>query len=74
MLRRVGKPLMASEGIPSESALLPFVSPRLRFRRYTPEKMIKKPQSSEIVFTADVVLKPWKSRQDAMRVNVVKVT
>ena len=35
---------------------------------------MRKPQRREIVLTADVVLKPWKSRQDAMRVKVVKVT
>jgi hypothetical protein len=36
--------------------------------------MMRKPQSREIVFTADVVLKPWKRRKDATRVQVVKVT
>lgn len=35
---------------------------------------MRKPQSREMVFTADVVLKPWKSRHEAMRVQVVKVT
>ena len=36
--------------------------------------MIRKPQRSEIVFTAEVVLKPWKRRQEAIKVKVVKVT
>jgi hypothetical protein len=35
---------------------------------------MRKPHSNDRVFTADVVLKPWKSRQDATRVHVVKVT
>jgi hypothetical protein len=36
--------------------------------------MMRKPQSREMVFTAEAVLKPWKRRQEAMRVQVVKVT
>jgi hypothetical protein len=36
--------------------------------------MMRKPQRREIVFTADVVLKPWKRRDEAARVHVVKVT
>ena len=35
---------------------------------------MRKPQSREIVFTAEAVLKPWKSRHEAIRVKVVKVT
>lgn len=78
MLRRVGKPEMASEGGASENweprFLLPLGSSRERLSRYTPEKMMRKPQSRDIVFTAEVVLKPWKRRHEAMRVQVVKVT
>jgi len=69
---------MASEGGPSVKrepyALLPLGSSRERFNRYTPEKMMRKPQRREMVLTADVVLKPWKRRQDAMRVQVVNMT
>jgi hypothetical protein len=36
--------------------------------------MMRKPQSREMVLTAEAVLKPWKRRQEAMRVQVVKVT
>jgi hypothetical protein len=53
---------------------LPLGSSRERLSKYTPEKMMRKPQRREIVFTADVVLKPWKRRKDATRVQVVKVT
>lgn len=78
MLRLVGKPEMASDGGPSvkhdPSCLLPLGSSRERLRRYTPEKMMRKPQRSEMVFTAEVVLKPWKRRHDATSVHVVKVT
>ena len=78
MLRRVGKPDMASEGMPSVFALpellMPLGSSRERLRRYTPEKMMRKPQRREIVFTAEVVLKPWNKRKDATSVHVVKVT
>lgn len=35
---------------------------------------MRKPQSREMVFTAEVVLKPWKRRKEAMSVQVVKVT
>jgi hypothetical protein len=53
---------------------LPLGSSRERLSKYTPEKMMRKPQRREMVFTADVVLKPWKRRKDATRVQVVKVT
>lgn len=36
--------------------------------------MMRKPQSSEMVLTAEVVLKPWKRRKEAVRVQVVNVT
>lgn len=69
---------MASEGGPSvkrePNALLPLGSSRERFKRYTPEKMMRKPQSRDMVLTADVVLKPWKRRQEATRVQVVNMT
>jgi len=78
MLRRVGKPEMASDGAPSVNCeprcLLPLGSSRERLRRYTPEKMMRKPHRREIVFTADVVLKPWNKRKDATSVHVVNVT
>jgi hypothetical protein len=78
MLLRVGKPEMPSVGGASEKRLpkvfLPSGSSRERFRRYTPEKMMRKPQSNDIVFTGDVVLKPWNRRKDAIRVQVVNVT
>lgn len=35
---------------------------------------MRKPQRSEMVFTAEAVLKPWNRRQEAMRVKVVNVT
>ena len=53
---------------------MPLGSSRDRLSRYTPEKMMRKPQRREIVFTAEDVLKPWKRRHEAMRVQVVKVT
>ncbi len=78
MLRRVGNPLIASLGMPSDIAFPcefePFGSSRERLSRYTPEKIIRKPQRSESVFTAEAVLKPWKRRHEAMRVHVVNVT
>jgi hypothetical protein len=74
----VGNPEIASDGGASEKllpkAFRPSGSSRERFRRYTPEKMMRKPQRSEMVLTAEVVLNPWKRRKEAMRVQVVKVT
>lgn len=37
-------------------------------------KMTKNPQMSEMVLTAEVVLKPWKRIAEAMMVAVVKKT
>jgi hypothetical protein len=37
-------------------------------------KMTRKPQMSEMVLTAEVVLKPWKRMAEAMIVAVVKKT
>lgn len=37
-------------------------------------KMTKKPQMSETVLTAEVVLKPWNRMAEAMMVAVVKKT
>lgn len=78
MLLRVVNPDRPSVGGASikwlPNALRPSGSSRERFRRYTPENMMRKPHRSEIVLTADVVLKPWKRRNDAMRVQVVNVT
>lgn len=68
---------MASDGGPSNrepSAGSAQGSSRDRLRRYTPEKIIRKPQRREIVLTADVVLKPWNKRHEATSVQVVKVT
>jgi hypothetical protein len=42
--------------------------------RYTPMKMIKKPQSSDTVLVPPGVLKPWKRIADAIKVDVVKKT
>ena len=78
MLRRVWMLAMPSVGTPLVS--LPFSrrrpsgSPRDRLSRYTPVKMTRKPQSSEMVLTASVVLKPRKRMKDATSVEVVKVT
>jgi hypothetical protein len=52
----------------------PSGSWRERFRRYTPVKMMRNPQSSEMVLTASVVLNPLKRMKEAQRVAVVKVT
>ena len=69
---------MASEGGPSvkrePNALLPLGSSRERFKRYTPEKMMRKPHNSDNVFTASVVLKPLNRMRDAKMVAVVKKT
>jgi hypothetical protein len=53
---------------------VPFGSRRLRFRRYTPVKVKRKPQIRDMVLTVSVVLKPLKSMKEAQRVAVVKVT
>ena len=37
-------------------------------------KMVRKPQRREMVLTASVVLKPRKRMNEAVRVQVVKVT
>jgi hypothetical protein len=47
---------------------------REKLRRYTPENITKNPQSSEIVFIAEVVLKPLNKINEAHRVAVVNVT
>jgi hypothetical protein len=52
----------------------PLGSSRERFSRYTPAKIVRKPQRREMVLLASTVLKPWKRMKEAMRVNVVKVT
>lgn len=52
----------------------PFGSPRERFRRYTPVKVTRKPQSSDSVLTGSVVLKPLNKMNEAQRVAVVNVT
>lgn len=69
---------MASDGGPSvnrePSDWLPLGSSRERLRRYTPEKIIRKPQRRDTVLTVDVVLNPWNKRHEATRVHVVKVT
>ena len=52
----------------------PSGSSRLKFSRYTPVNIVRKPQSKLMVLTASVVLKPRKRMKDAVRVNVVKVT
>ena len=52
----------------------PSGSSRLKFSRYTPVKMVRKPQSKLIVLTASVVLKPRNRIKEAVRVKVVKVT
>lgn len=44
------------------------------FKRYTPENIIRKPQSSEMVLTASVVLKPLNRMNEAQSVAVVNVT
>jgi hypothetical protein len=43
-------------------------------RRYTPEKITRKPQRREIVLTVLAVLNPRKRRNEAIRVQVVNVT
>jgi len=53
---------------------LPSGSSLDRLRRYTPVKMMRKPQRSEIVLIASVVLKPWKRMKEASSVKVVNVT
>jgi hypothetical protein len=60
------------EGAPAN--VCPSGSSRERFKRYTPEKMTRKPQRREIVFTGSEVLKPLKRMNEAHRVNVVNVT
>jgi len=52
----------------------PSGSSRERLRRYTPLKMVRKPQRREMVLTVSVVLKPLKRMKEATRVKVVKVT
>lgn len=47
---------------------------RLMLSKKTPMKMMRKPQRSEMVLTASVVLKPWKRMADAVMVAVVKKT
>jgi hypothetical protein len=86
MLNRVAKAVRLSVGIadsskppcrpgPDEpSKVSPTGSFLDRFNRYTPEKMIKKPQRSDNVFVASVVLNPLNMMNDAHRVAVVKVT
>lgn len=69
---------MPSVGMPSLKLFprvrLPSGSSRERLRRYTPENITRNPQRREMVFTAEVVLKPRKRRKEAMSVQVVKVT
>ena len=60
--------------MPLDNTLAPLGSVRERLRRYTPVKMIRKPQRREIVFTGSLVLKPRKRTKEATRVAVVKVT
>ena len=87
MLMRVVMAPRPSVGIPSTELYLPRSeaslerpkaspsgSSRERFRRYTPVKIVRKPQRREMVFTASVVLKPWKRMKLAVKVQVVKVT
>lgn len=79
MDRRVWKLAIPSVGTPSSSSLewdrlCPSGSCRERFRRYTPVKMMRKPQSREMVLTASVVLNPWNRIKEAQSVAVVKVT
>lgn len=56
------------------SILWPLGSRRERFRRYTPANVTRKPQRSESVFTASLVLKPENRMNEAHRVAVVNVT
>lgn len=77
--RRVWKLAMPSVGTPSSSSfeftmVCPSGSCRERFRRYTPVKMTRNPQSRDMVLTASVVLNPLKRMKEAQRVAVVKVT
>jgi hypothetical protein len=79
MLRRVWKPETISVPAASKpprpaTSLCPWGSPRERFRRYTPVKVTRKPQSNESVLTGSVVLKPLKRMKEAQSVAVVKVT
>jgi hypothetical protein len=55
-------------------ALKPWGSVREKLRRYTPEKITRNPQRREIVFMAEVVLKPLNRMKEAHSVAVVKVT
>lgn len=76
--RRVWNPAIPSVGTPSSSnfelSSCPSGSCREMFKRYTPEKIIRKPQSSEMVLTASVVLNPLNRMKEAQRVAVVNVT
>jgi len=75
--RRVWRPVIPSVGTPSGELTanrVPLGSVREWLRRYTPEKMMRKPHSREIVLTGSEVLKPRKRMKDAQRVAVVKVT
>jgi hypothetical protein len=56
------------------SILCPLGSSLDRFSKYTPVKMVRKPQRREIVLTALVVLKPPNRINEAQSVAVVNVT
>lgn len=77
--RRVWKLAMPSVGTPSSSNFelsrcRPSGSCRERFKRYTPEKIVRNPQSNEMVLTASLVLNPLKRIKEAHSVAVVNVT
>jgi len=55
-------------------AVKPWGSVLEKFRRYTPENMTRKPHRREMVFMAEVVLKPLKRMNEAQSVAVVNVT